>query len=144
MLTLTDTHVNLQNEIGGLSVDETDNNGLERQKLNTPKVTARLWRVMKNVEGEAIAYILIETMFRNRIKVGEEIPAQKLGDTIIELDREKRLPFVYRASQERCITELERMMEEGIVALKSNKKQMESITVLPETKLAEAAEEFLQ
>lgn len=125
-------------------MDETDNNGLERQKLNTPKVTARLWRVMKNVEGEAIAYILIETMFRNRIKVGEEIPAQKLGDTIIELDREKRLPFVYRASQERCITELERMMEEGIVALKSNKKQMESITVLPETKLAEAAEEFLQ
>jgi len=114
------------------------------KSLNKKAILDELSSIFQHVEREAIVHVLIETMFRNKIKIGERIDGKKIGETIKILLLEDKLHLMLVSFPADCFNELELMENEGMMEIEKDEKgAWKVLTVVPETKLAQAISKFI-
>lgn len=118
---------------------------IENKSLDKKAILDELSSAFQHVEREAIVHVLIEAMFRNKIKIGEKIDDKKIGETITTLSQENKLHFMLISFPVDCLNELEIMENEGMMEIEKDEEGVwKVLTVVPETKLAQVISKFIE
>jgi hypothetical protein len=118
---------------------------IETKSLDKKAILNELSSAFQHVEREAIVHVLIEAMFRNKIKIGEKIDGKKIGETITILSQENKLHFMLVSFPVDCLNEFEVMENEGMMEIEKDEEGVwKVLTVVPNTKLAQVISKFIE
>lgn len=123
---------------------EAEPSAKSKEDLDRSEIFVYLSESFQHIEREAIVYLLIETMHRSDIKLSESFKLSQMGNVCGELSREKKLHFMLIANMDQCIDDLLMMVDEGMLIRHIHKGKLHSLSIAPETKLAEVVGKYIK